>query len=370
MKVLIIDNYIAPYRVDLYNLIAESVDLTVCYGAQQDTTRDQRYTNENINFKTIFRKHIKIGSRADFSFEIPKIINKGMYDCVLVGGYDSPSFMYAISYMRRKKIPFMLNVDGSFINYNQNFFLKKLKSYFIKSANMIITSGESSAKALEFYGANLENIEYYPFAFSFPEELVLPSSSDKIAIKSKLEINEDIAILFVGRAMECKKIDVLLRAYASLKGDIALYFVGTTLTNEYSEIIKELGLENVKFIDFKTGKDLTDYFQACDFFVLPTDGEVWGLVVNEAMINSLPVITTTRCNAGLELIDNGINGLLIEPNDVEMLSNAMIKLIDNQELRDQISYNSYNSMKDHNIVKNKEAHIRAFNKFITENAVK
>lgn len=42
-----------------------------------------------------------------------------------------------------------------------------------------------------------------------------------------------------------------------------------------------------------------------------TVGDVWGLVINEAMAHGLPVITTNKCVAGLDLIENGKMGILL-----------------------------------------------------------
>ena len=64
-----------------------------------------------------------------------------------------------------------------------------------------------------------------------------------------------------------------------------------------------------------------------DIFVHPTREDIWGLVINEAMANGLPVITTNRCNAGLELISNGKNGYIIDVDNVEELQNAIMNTL-------------------------------------------
>ena len=61
--------------------------------------------------------------------------------------------------------------------------------------------------------------------------------------------------------------------------------------------------------------------------MLPTREDIWGLVVGEAMSCALGVITTTMCNAGLTLIENGKNGFLVPPEDVRALRMAITDAI-------------------------------------------
>ena len=66
---------------------------------------------------------------------------------------------------------------------------------------------------------------------------------------------------------------------------------------------------------------------AADVFVLPTREDIWGLVINEAMAYGLPVITTDKCNAGLELIQNGINGFVIKKDSEKELMEAVTRAL-------------------------------------------
>ena len=80
-----------------------------------------------------------------------------------------------------------------------------------------------------------------------------------------------------------------------------------------------MNLNNVHFIDFKNKDTLKEYYHVADVFVLPTREDIWGLVINEALAYGLPVITTDKCMAGLEMIENGKNGYIIPVNDVKKI---------------------------------------------------
>ena len=65
------------------------------------------------------------------------------------------------------------------------------------------------------------------------------------------------------------------------------------------------------------------FYRAADLFVLPTREDIWGLVVNEAMAFALPVITTDRCVAGLELVEDGVTGYIVPVGDDKALADKM-----------------------------------------------
>ena len=79
-------------------------------------------------------------------------------------------------------------------------------------------------------------------------------------------------------------------------------------------------LKNIYFIDFSSKETLAKYYLVADLFVLATRGDTWGLVINEAMSKGLPIITTDKCVAGLELVENDINGYIFPSESVDQLS--------------------------------------------------
>ena len=83
---------------------------------------------------------------------------------------------------------------------------------------------------------------------------------------------------------------------------------------------REMDLTNVHFLGFMKKEKLLRYYQAADLFVLPTREDIWGLVINEAMAYGLPVITPDRCVAGLELVEDGVNGYIVPVGDVDALA--------------------------------------------------
>ncbi|TDY16671.1 glycosyltransferase involved in cell wall biosynthesis [Paraburkholderia sp. BL6665CI2N2] len=96
-------------------------------------------------------------------------------------------------------------------------------------------------------------------------------------------------------------------------------------------IIGGLGLSHrIHLLGFR--KDINNVLRGCDLFVLPTHQEALGQAFIEAMAMGLPVIGT-HVDGVPELIDSGVNGLLVPPHDIEALRGALTRLIDDAPLR-------------------------------------
>ncbi len=110
--------------------------------------------------------------------------------------------------------------------------------------------------------------------------------------------------------------------------------------SEYKKIIQDNNYNNVSIMNFMDKRTLFRYYKACDLFVLPTREDIWGLVINEAMACGLPIITTDKCIAGIELIEDYKNGFIIPTDNSKELSKKLNKLISNKNLCEQMSKNN------------------------------
>jgi glycosyltransferase involved in cell wall biosynthesis len=101
------------------------------------------------------------------------------------------------------------------------------------------------------------------------------------------------------------------------------------------DFISNAGLKDVVEVSGPIyGKEKEDFFKKSSIFVFPTyyEKETFGLVNIEAMQWGLPVITTNE-GAIPEVVKHEINGYIINPHDLEQLSDYTLKLIENEELR-------------------------------------
>ena len=136
--------------------------------------------------------------------------------------------------------------------------------------------------------------------------------------------------LFVGRFIPRKGIATLLEAYRRYSDAVetdkwGLILVGEGAERETHEEAMR-GYPLVKFVGSQFGEELCTYYGLSSAFILPSEVETWGLVVNEAMASQLPVLVSNRCGAGRALVEEGVNGWTFDPDDPEKLSSLLARI--------------------------------------------
>ncbi len=327
MNILFITNIPSPYRVAFFNELGKNCSLTVAFEGHFATDRNSTWQAEKEkNFTPVFLNSLRLGADKFLSFQIISLL-KQKWDKIIIHGYNSPTCMLAIEYMRLKKIPFYLEVDGGIIHQDSN--LKyRLKKYFISKASGYFSSGKETTKYLVHYGADKAKIYEYPFSSLQQKDILpaLPTPEEKQELRKQLNIKEDKVIISVGQFIHRKGYDILLKAAAVLPKNIGIYIIGAEPTQEYLKLQNDLKLNQIHFVGFQSKEELKKWYRAADVFVLPTREDIWGLVINEAMAQGLPVITTDKCIAGLELVKDGQNGYIVPTENAQALAGAITKI--------------------------------------------
>lgn len=364
MRVLFTTNIPSPYRVDFFNELGKACDLTVLYERSDANNRNREWLlSKSVNFKEIFLQGYKIGNDSALCPQILNYFDPKRYDIFVIGGYCTPSGILSIIYLKHKNIPFILDFDGGFIKEGKSL-RHYLKKYLISSAKWWTSTGPKTTEYLCYYGAKPGNIYNYPFT-SLKKEDILQKPIDfkeKQAFRQELNISENKIIMSVGRFAYVKGYDILLKASTQLDKDTGVYIIGGKVTGEYANMKKKLNLTNVHFVEFKAKNELAKYYKAADLFVLPTREDIWGLVINEAMGYGLPVITTTRCIAGLELIKNGENGYIVPVEDSETLAERCQTIFTDDLLRKKMSEKNLEKIQEYTIENMADRYLQIFKK--------
>jgi UDP-glucose:(heptosyl)LPS alpha-1,3-glucosyltransferase len=138
-------------------------------------------------------------------------------------------------------------------------------------------------------------------------------------------VTEDqLVMLFVGMNFEIKRLDLVLKATATLvkrekpTADVKVWVVGKGDVNRYEKMCGELGIRDRATFVSET-REIEKYYAASDLFVMPSEFDTFGMVVLEAMAGGLPVIITKRVGAR-DLVENNVSGLILseDPSPSEL----------------------------------------------------
>lgn len=329
-RILFLTNYPSPYRVNFFDELGKLCDLTVLYFAKPTAYRDENWFVESKGyFKAVQLGKRKLSIRGrTVCLDVTDWL-KREWDAIVVCGYSLPTTMLAISYLRRKRIAFYMEVDGGLVRETSGA-KYRFKRSLVSAASWWLGTGKHTGEYLVNYGAAPDRVYTYPFT-SLYEADILPEplrGEEKQQLRRELGMGEEKIALYVGRFTEAKGMDALLNAAPEIDKSTGIYFIGGEPEQAHLDFCREKGLKNVHFIGFTKKDELLKFYKAADLLVLPTHSDVWGLVINEAMACGLSVVTTDKCVAGLELIENGVNGYIVpvkqQPALVEAV-NAVLK---------------------------------------------
>jgi len=210
-------------------------------------------------------------------------------------------------------------------------FLRKIffKYFWFKLFDYFLYIGSQNKKLYEYYGVKKEKLVFTPYAVDndrFRTEYE-KYKDKKPELRKELGLPSDKkVILFSGKYIPKKRPMDLLQAYHSLNDEkSALVFLGDgELRKELEEYINKHNLKDVYLTGFKNQSEVGKYFAAADIFVLPSGvGETWGLVVNEAMNFSMPVVSSDTVGCCDDLVKNNINGYKYEYGDIQELKKIL-----------------------------------------------
>ena len=366
---LLILTYIsAPYRVEVFNELGKYYDVTVLFERNNDFNRPKEWFPKKFEN---FIGHLLCDDSQKTKQEI-KNIEKRMYskeyDLVILYEYSTPKAIEYAIICQILEIPYFINCDGSFIN--KNFIKGLIKRFSIRSASGYFASGKMASGYLEYFGAKKDIIHYHPFTSLYCKDIFsnVCDQQEKQQLRSELKLTGNKIAITVGRFIPSKRIDVLINAWARFSDDFQLIIAGSgDLEFEYLNQINRLNLHNIILPGFLEKEILFKYLRASDLFVLPTETDTWGLVINEAMACGLPVVTTKMCIAGIELVRDWENGFLVPVGDSNALFDVMNNILTDDNLRLRMAKNALKTIQPYTYENVAKSHINSIEGFLRNN---
>jgi glycosyltransferase involved in cell wall biosynthesis len=359
IRVAFVTNMCPHYRVKTFETIAQSCDVKFFFYSDGDEWYwQEKHGVRRGNFHHIYLPAFHLTRRIRIVPSLLSRLVKADYDAYVkcINGRFALPMTYFAARLRRK--PFIL-WTGIWMSLDTPFhrLIFPLTRWIYRNADAIVVYGEHVKRYLYSLDILAEKIFVAAHAVDNSEYNRPITVAEKATLKEKLNLSNERAILYLGRLEAMKGVNYLIEAFSGLNCvDAILVIVGDgSLRKELVELAVRKGVrEKIRFVGYASPDEARIYYAVADVFVLPsitlpTGKEPWGLVVNEAMNQGVPVVATDAVGAAAGgLVQDGVNGFVVPERDSAALAQAIDRILADSRLRKQMSQNARKIISDWN----------------------
>jgi glycosyltransferase involved in cell wall biosynthesis len=210
----------------------------------------------------------------------------------------------------------------------------------------MLAIGSMNAEFYRAIGISAENIFRVPYAV---DNLWFQQAQRFVCVhREKLRESLGLApgrpvILYASKLSSRKRPFDLLAAYKLLSADgvsapypYLLYVGDGEMRESLHNAVKALPWDTIRILGFKNQSELPAFYDLCDVFVLPSLAEPWGLVINEVLNFSKPVVVSDQVGCARDLVRHGESGYIFQGADVQGLCKALKALCTSPQLRQRL----------------------------------
>lgn len=330
MKIFFSFNHPAPYKVALFNGLAQYFDLHVIFERQKAKNRHPLfYKNPDYLFTLHPIKGIPIGKENILSWGIKKHLKKNKYDLIVINGYSTLAEMIALRYLKKKKIPYVFYINGGVVRSKENKLIRAVKHYFLSGAKYYLSPSDEADRYLLHYGIKKKDIRHFPYATIYEKEIAQTklTSIEKQYRRKQHGITGEQVFISVGQFIDRKNNMLLLQIWTKMPKTRTLLLVGEGPDKKkYLDFIAAHHLDNVIILDFQKRSKVLELLYLSDYAIFLSKEDIYGHVINEALSQGLGVIASDKMVAAVTLLKNDVNGYIINIEKPEEIIKTINKI--------------------------------------------
>lgn len=366
IRVEILSNEIAPYRVPLYNRLSdeEGLDIEVLFCSKRIKERQWEIRTDR-HFKNVILPGFNLRLRkSNYAHEIRTIhVNPSLFlhllrrnpDVVIAMEFSIPA-VTAFTYCKLLGKRYISWSEGTLYTERHNSKAQQaLRHLIVPRADACIAVSSGAKEKYVALGANPDRV-FIGIQTVKVDEMAQKCQALRRAGQTHREehnISGKI-VLFTGYLNERKGVIHLLKALALLQTQmpgVHLILAGEGPEKEkLVDFCRVNGLiDAVTFAGFIPRDDLPFFYAAADVFVLPSLEDTFGVVVNEAMAAGLPVVCSMYAGAAQDLVFDGVNGYRVDPLNHQQLAQRLLDILGNPAVAKEMGRASLDIIARHGI---------------------
>ncbi len=304
---IFITNLPSFYKTNLFNRISKYKNILVVFTHDQSLQRNEDFYEGNREFTFISIANKSIVSKISFILDL---CNNKPYKQLILIGWDH--LVLWIAAFKSPRIKNSIVVESSILESNTNGFKGLMKKIFCSRISKAYVSGKSQEALIKELG--------------FKGEFIITKGVGIFNIRIQpiyKPVSNVKNFIYVGRLSAEKNLQFLIETFNKLPR-LTLNIAGF---GPQEMFLKSIAKQNIFFHGAVPNKVIYKLYMQNDVFVLPSSSEPWGMVIEEAFNNGLPVIVSHKVGCAAEIV-NESNGIIFNLSNPNGLIEAVIKIQD------------------------------------------
>lgn len=306
-------NQPAFYKINLYNEISKNKKILVIFLGTIENDRTKDFITGIMNFEYLFINKTECEKRNKLKscLRLIKILKIIKYNLIITMGWSCiEDFIIAFISPKKKN---GLVCESSIYESNLDNWKKYLKKLICFKMSYAFVSGEPHKQIFE--------------KLKFKGKIIITGgvglfNKNKREFQKVEKDKKKFKYLCVARLIPVKNLELLINVFN--KNGKSLTIAGQGILKEK---LRKLAKQNIKFTGHIPNKEIGKLYQEHDVFILPSKSEVWGLVVEEALYNNLPVIVSNKVGSNIDMVKSYNSGKIFQFDNEDDL-NEKIKVLE------------------------------------------
>ena len=285
------------YKTKLFNELYRRIDIFVVYTSDYDnSSRNEDFLGGERHYKYTCLSGNKINQWLRILYFIFKYKSAEK----IVGGYTSFSSWVPILFSKKRHNSVI--VESTYRETKVSGYQVYLKRFFFSRVSKAYVCGTPHEKLTKLFGFKGKTVIWN--SVGLINRAQNPTFEERMIVKR---------FLFVGRLIPVKNLPWLIERFSNHL-DLELSIIGFGEESDYLKSIVKT--PNIHFIGAVNNTELSYYYHKSDVFILPSLSETWGLVIEEALNNGLPVMVSDMVGCADDLVIRNEVGVVYKVNDI------------------------------------------------------